>query len=179
MKIAGIDFSTFAVDIVTVDLDDTAAPPYWRRYELAGPTAFDRVRAIPDSIPGRWSALWDDIVAVGIEEPQMRGSSVGTAYSLYRVQGAVLARIAPTKNVHAWLPSSWRKAVGAKGNASKEQVWQHAWELLGGDAAHTAHPMRIQPDQPWGKSPLWPYDAADAYCIARATRTAELEKVAA
>lgn len=152
MIVAGIDFSSYTIDVVRVCLDD-ALPPEWHRFDLSGQDAFDRSRVIPETVPGRGSVFWDDVLAVGIEQPQMRGSSMAAAYSHYRVQGAVLACIPAATLVQPWLPSSWRKAVGLPGNAKKDAVRLHVHDDLRAD-------------------PFWSQDACDAYCIAIATRSA-------
>lgn len=166
MNVAGIDFSTHAVDIVLIDLDDTA-PPVWHRYELVGNDAFDRARTIRGNVPGPWSGYWDDVLAVGIEQPQMRGSGMATAYGLYRIQGAILFCIPQTTLVQPWLPASWRKTVGIPGNAKKDVVAH--WAESNG-ATPLGHWDDIAPGQQEFRMP--PQDACDAYCIAVATRTA-------
>lgn len=144
--IAGVDFSSRFVDIVK--LDETTDAATWHRFPLEGSDAFDRARSVGLAVPGRAMSFWDDILAVGIEDP--RGYGAG---SLYRVQGAVLSCVPAGTLVQPWIPSAWRKAVGLKGNASKEDVWYHA------------HGYRK------GGSMNWPQDACDAYCIALATRS--------
>lgn len=153
MQVAGIDFSSHAVDIVTIDVDGTAEPT-WHRYVLDGQDAFDRARTVRGNVPGPWNNFWDDILAIGIEEPQMRGSSMATAYALYRVQGAVLACLPPSILVHPLRPASWRAAVGLAGNATKQDVARHSDFLR---APGTSD---------------WPQDAHDAHLIAFATRAA-------
>lgn len=141
--IAGIDFSTHAIDIVLLDEDTSAAT--WHRFPLAGQDAFDRARKVREALHGT-SGLWDETLACGIEEP--RGYGAG---SLYRIQGAILSCLPHGLLVQPFIPSEWRAAVGLKGNATKDQVYAHA--AL----------MRV-PD-----GELWAQDAMDAYCIARAT----------
>jgi hypothetical protein len=153
--IAGIDYSTRAVDVVLLDEDSDAAT--WHRFELTGQDAFDRSRGVGAVVPGRASTFWDDVLAVGIEDP--RGYNAG---SLYRVQGAILARIPQHKLVHPLIPSHWRKTVGLAGNASKDDV--ATWATWEGGLGQ--------------KAVFWPQDATDAWCIALATRTL-LERVAA
>ena len=68
MLIAGIDFSSHAVDLVTVPYDGAGAP-VWTRFPLVGQDAFDRARSVADATPGRSSTMWDDVLAVGIEHP--------------------------------------------------------------------------------------------------------------
>jgi hypothetical protein len=159
--IAGIDYSTRAVDVVLLDEDTDAAT--WHRFELVGADAFDRARDVrramlsrpmpwEDRLSGDSSLFWDDVLACGIEDP--RGFNSG---SLYRVQGAILACLPARLLVHPLIPSSWRKTVGLPGNANKQGVWEFA------DGKGKGH---------------WPQDACDAYCIALATRTL-LERVPA
>ena len=142
--IAGVDYSTHAVDIVLLDEDTDAAT--WHRFPLAGRDAFERARYVRLAMPG--GSFWDDVLAVGIEEP--RGYNSG---ALYRVQGAILARVPLDKLVQPLGPSEWRRRVGLSGNASKEDV-----RVLVKAAAFLE---RIG----------WEQDACDAYCIALATRS--------
>jgi hypothetical protein len=153
MRVAGIDFSSLAVDIVTVPLDHGA--PIWHRFPLTGRGSFDRARSVADSVPGRSSVLWDDILAVGIEEP-IGKFKPGLGF---RIQGAVLAQIPARMLVEPFPPAKWRKAVGLPGNASKAEVAEHAIVDLHSHGA------------------LWTLrdngqDCLDAYCIALATRAA-------
>jgi hypothetical protein len=153
--IAGIDYSTRAVDVVLLDEDSHAAE--WHRFELSGADAFERTRDVSRAF-NLTSEQWDSVVAVGIENP---GGKYGTG-AMYRVQGAVLASIPFYKLVQPLPPALWRKTVGLPGNASKDAVAEWAtWK--GGLGA---------------KAVFWPQDACDAYCIALATRTL-LERVPA
>jgi hypothetical protein len=142
--IAGIDFSTKAVDVVLLDEDSDAAT--WHRFELEGQDAFDRARFVRRAMWSPASSWWDDVLAVGIEDP--RGYNAGV---LYRVQGAILACIPNSNLVQPWIPSEWRRQVGLPGNASKNDVWVFTM-----DQRETIE--------------RWPQDACDAYCIALATR---------
>jgi hypothetical protein len=157
--IAGIDYSTRAVDVVLLDEETDAAT--WHRFELEGKDAFDRTRAIRDLFAGAplsFRDKWEAVLAVGIENP---GGKVGTG-AMYRVQGAILTKIPRGTLVQPFPPASWRKTVGLPGNASKDAVAEWAtWK--GGLGA---------------KAVFWPQDACDAYCIALATRTL-LERVPA
>lgn len=146
MWVAGIDYSTHAVDVVVVPVDGDA-PPKWTRHVLMGLNAFDRSRYV--DLRGK---RWDDILAVGIEDP--RGFNAG---ALYRVQGAILAQLPGDKLVHPLIPSQWRKLVGLPGNASKNMVAGHSEDVR-------LTPPNILRDH-------WPQDAHDAHCIALATRT--------
>ena len=151
MNVCGIDVSTHAVDIVKVPLDD--GPPHWDRFPLVHPgDAFDRTRQVPLVVPGPAHSYWDDVIAVGMEEPA--GRNPGYAF---RVQGAVLSCVPRDKLVEKLMPSEWRKAVGLKGNASKEDVRMFALaavrDFAGVDWRAASH------------------DCTDAYCIALATRS--------
>jgi hypothetical protein len=158
--IAGIDFSSRAVDVVLLDEDTDAAT--WHRFELDGDGAFDRTRSVRAAMPG--SSFWDDVLAVGIEQPRGRNALV----ALGRVQGAVLACIPVETLVHPLNPSSWRQAVGLPGNCGKAAV-----------RAFVAATIKVGHDAMPNNSPLlWPHlasywsqDACDAYCIALATRS--------
>jgi hypothetical protein len=153
--IAGIDYSTRAVDVVLLDEDTDAAT--WHRFELLGKDAFDRTRDVQRAF-NLTSEQWDSVMAVGIENP---GGKFGTS-AMYRIQGAVLSCIPFHKLVQPFPPASWRKTVGLPGNASKDDVAEWAtWK--GGLGA---------------KAVFWSQDACDAYCIALATRTL-LERVPA
>lgn len=153
MNVAGIDYSTRAVDIVTVPYDGNGQPK-WHRYELDGKDAFDRARFVADAMPVRRGLFWDDIMAVGIEHP---GGNFGTR-EMCRIQGAILSCIPYTVLVEPWPPAKWRKAVGLAGNADKGAVYEYAfWR---GFHAMLANTLDI------------PQDACDAYCIAVATRQA-------
>jgi len=157
----GIDYSSRAVDCVTVPYEGSGAP-MWHRFLLNGRDAFDRARSVADAMPGRTSVLFEDVLAVGIEDP--RGQNAG---AMYRVQGAVLARIPARMLVRPFIPSEWRKAVGLKGNATKGEVAAEAVVTL--SYANGAYMGQVE----------WPQDAYDAYCIALATlRLLDREKAA-
>jgi hypothetical protein len=153
MRVAGIDVSTLAVDIVTVPYEThTDGQPIHYRVELAGHDALERTRDAAHRLPGAASVFWDTILAVGLENPQSRGSSAGTMYALQRVVGVVLAHIPARMLVAPIEPAAWRHAAGLKGNAKKREVAAHVRGLVGATADG------------------WPQDACDAYCIAIATR---------
>jgi len=154
--IAGIDFSTKAVDVVLLDEDTDAAE--WRRFELTGHDAFQRTRSIRTHFVGFAHSMWDDVLAVGIEDP--RGYNAG---ALYRVQGGILTCIPAATLVYPWIPSEWRKQVGLPGNASKQTVAMFARERRVAQALWDSADGYRSP-------PMWPQDACDAYCIALATR---------
>lgn len=144
MSYVGIDFDTKAVHLVKID-DEFNIGDY-TQCELAGDDAFDRTRSVRGAMPH--SSYWDDVVAVAVEEPAGRLTG-----RLFRVQGAVLACIPRAKLVTTLMPSQWRKAVGLKGNASKDDVFR----LIGEDWIRYSN-VRV------------PQDAFDAYCMAIAVR---------
>jgi hypothetical protein len=152
VTIAGIDFSSRAVDIVLLDEDTDAAS--WHRFELQGQDAFDRARSVFAAMPGPYSTFWDEILAVGIEQPRGNHGVVHMA----RIQGAVLTCVPVAKLVQPWNPAGWRKTVGLSGNAPKEEVKAFAATRLIG----TGWTQWRQPAT---------QDFFDAYCIALATRT--------
>lgn len=149
MTTAGIDFDTHAVHVVLLREDGTAE---YRHFPLEGHDAFERVRSVREAMPSR--GWWRDegVVACAIEEPA--GKLTGR---LFRVQGAILACLPPDLLVEKLMPSQWRKAVGLKGNATKEDVawfaasYSHGWAPAGMAVLST-----------------WPFDATDAYCLALA-----------
>lgn len=155
MTVAGIDFSTRAIDVVLIDEDTHAAE--WHRFDVTEDAltgdicgdAFERARRVRHTLPK--TSWWEDegVIAIGLEQP--RGNHGITP--LFRMQGAILACLPTRILVTPWNPSSWRLEVGLKGNALKADVNLHALTLLGDQ--HVAG---------------WPQDAYDAFCIARATR---------
>ena len=170
MKVAGIDFSTHDVDIVLIPLEGTSVE--WHRFELTGQDAFDRTRMVAAVIPRRNAAFWDDVLAIGIEEPTgMFKPGLG-----YRVQGAILSCLPPGRVVKPWPPSSWRKGAGLSGRASKADVYeftakQHRPSWVKVNAGLFGHSNSTQL--------VWPQDACDAFCIAFATLQAISREVTA
>lgn len=152
--IAGIDFSTKAVDVVLLDEDTDAAT--WHHAPMDGWDAFERTRDVRRAMLEIGSGIWDDVLACGIEEPAGRMTG-----RLFRVQGAILACLPSSLLVHKLMPSEWRRTVGLPGNASKADV-----ELF---ADRKRYP--VWPHPMVNTLPPWPSDPCDAYCIALATRT--------
>lgn len=157
--IAGIDYSTHAIDVVLID-EDGEQTPQWNRCHLEGADALERTRELARPGAIMLTSLFDDVIAVGIEEPAGRNPG-----RLFRVQGAVLARIPRDTLVTTWMPSQWRKAVGLPGNASKNDVAEFAM----------VHAQDRGADFTLRDSGQ---DCLDAYCIALATLQA-IEKQAA
>jgi hypothetical protein len=140
-NVAGIDLSSFAVDMVRVH--DTGLVD-WHRYMLEGNDAFDRARRVPDAMPGPTDELWDETMAIGIEQPAGHHGVI----PLVRVQGAILARLPKDLLVHPYVPARWRVLAGLPGHALKADV-----RLL--SIAH-------------GGGEQWAQDAHDAHLVARA-----------
>lgn len=142
--VAGIDFSTHAIDVVLID-ENGELPCKRVQYMLDGQDAWERARNVASTSRFSWV---EDTIAIGIEDP--RGKNAG---ALYRVQGAILTRIPLSLLVCPLVPSQWRKLARVPGNASKEVVREAAIRL--------------------GANPLWgrAFDPYDAFCIAFATRT--------
>lgn len=140
MTWVGIDYDTHAVHIVR--MPDEGEPVYHPCY-LAGDNAFDRMRRVPWEMPGM--GFWDDVTAVGIEEP-------GGKYvvgKLKGIQGAIVASLPDDLLVSPYQAGLWRNLCGLPGNAVKTQVKEWVYARLEG-------------------SPDWPQDACDAYCLAYA-----------
>jgi hypothetical protein len=155
--VLGIDYSSHAIDIVSIDEDTLAA--IWQRYDLNGHDAFERTRDVRWCLGTAWK--WDDVVAVGIEDP---AGMVGSVRALARIQGAILSQIPRDILVQPWQPSQWRKAVGLSGRAGKDDVarWASGQRHM---CAVRAAVMK------WPEVNLdpWPQDACDAYAVALAT----------
>lgn len=151
--IAGIDFSTKAVDVVLLEEDDNTAEAL--RFELPGRTAFEAARSVAHFLPR--SGWWRDhgIYLVGIEQPF--GVSFRSASALMRVQGAIIATIGfppamPNRALVEIPPHEWKRELGLSGNANKLDVAKRVHELY--------------PETQYG----WGQDALDAYGIAYAVR---------
>lgn len=146
--IAGIDFNSFQVDIMLLHEDTDDATHHVYPFGKKG-DAFDRARNIRLALPSH--SWWEDngVIAIGIEDP--RGAARNVDSILYRVQGAILACLPADLMVHPWKPQSWRSELELS-TKGKEALYLFA-------ARH------------WTDGPLViTQDAADAYCLAYATR---------
>lgn len=148
--IAGIDYSSRAIDIVLID-DDTRAGS-WLRIPLEGDTPLDRARSLRGRLPLR--SWWDDhgVYLIGIEDP--RGHHAHTAKALGFAGGAVAALLPSGIPIVQTMTAEWKRLTVGRGSATKEQV--AAWSRHEMYHAHSLTPV------------LWPQDAYDAYAIARA-----------
>jgi Holliday junction resolvasome RuvABC endonuclease subunit len=154
VRIAGIDLSSFAIDIVLIP-QVGEGKFQWIHVDLGKKgDAFDRSRLVRDAMPARTHEIWDDVNGIGIEEPFGKGQ-LSTA-AVYRVQGAVIGCL-PTKTLlHPWAPATWKQRIGIGGNANKMDIL--TW------AVHRENRQR----RSWG----YPQDVADALGIAVATQGA-------
>ena len=147
MKLAGIDYSSRAIDIVFLDPEAEGDLPWWNHYDLPSVGgAFERTREVANVLPARRSVVWDDVYAVAIEEAFGYG---GSAAVLMRVQGAILSCLPGDLEVREYAAGVWKTRVGLRGNASKDRVRELVMLEL-------------------GTEPSWNQDACDAYCLARA-----------
>jgi hypothetical protein len=156
MEVWGIDFSTKAIDVLEVALDDETN--IWWHHVLEGKTLEERIRYLDatddagyplTSLPRRNSNLWDNVLAVGIERPIGRFSSD----QLSMVLGALITRVPQSTLMKLWTPPAWKKQCGMPGNCDKAHVARWVSEQIPG------HPL------------LESQDACDAYAIAYATRS--------
>lgn len=146
--IAGIDFSTKAVDIVL--LHDEKPDAVWRRYRLdyAPGDAFQAARRVPHVMPNR--GWWTDTaIMAGIERPYSKSFRASSA--LLRIQGAIVAGIPLGLDLLELPPQTWKRELTGRANADKAAV-------------------RIAVGTLWPMASEWPYDACDAYGIAYALR---------
>ena len=150
--LAGIDFSTRAIDVVLIDEND-AEPPRWHRLILKGADAFERTRELSRPLAYHLGLDLDDTLAIGIEDP---AGNHGVR-ALARVQGAILARLPRDVLVVPLAPSQWRKRVGLPGNATKQQVAD--WAITDAQSLGADWTLRENGQ-----------DCLDAYGIAVATR---------
>lgn len=141
----GIDVSTYHLDFVFIDDE---IPPIWARHKLEGSDAWERCRSV--TFPSHWL---EDTYAIGMEVAH--GPSSG---AINRVVGAVLSRLPTSTLVKPWTASEWKKAVGLRGNASKQDIRWFTHKLAN--------------DLLWLAESRVPQDACDAYCIALATKQA-------
>lgn len=147
--IAGIDYSSHAVDIAL--LEDDSIQAKWVRIDLEGGTPFERARSLRNSFPS--PSWWEHygVYLVGIEDPHSRANH--TAKALGLVAGAIATRLPPRLTVVQTVPVEWKRLTVGKPSATKDEVarWARTYLDHGG----------VQ---------KWPQDAYDAYAIARAVR---------
>ena len=141
--VVGIDLSSRAVDLVT--LDEVMGDAHHTRISLeaAGKqaTAWERTLALPALMPP--DSYWDGVYLAAIEAPY--GSGHGTVAVLNRIVGALAATI-PTRPLWVVRPDEWKRSLRLHGKPTAETVEQLGLVLEGPYAASQ--------------------DARDALCIA-------------
>lgn len=160
MRIAGIDVSTHAVDVVTIALDGPHNPD-WRRADLehhGKDTSWTTVGRVKRAMVAAdlIGSYWDDIAMCYFEDPFSHGAATGKALGL--ITGAVRT-ILPDRlqdRCERLRPTEWRGLVGMPAKATKDMVVLRALDLMGSPHDHDPH---------------WPQDAYDAYLVAVAGRT--------
>lgn len=150
--IAGIDFSSFAVDIVLLDENTNLARHYTRRLDLGHKgDATQRSRRIPDVMPPR--SWWrDNTIAVGLEVPFSRQGSDAMAIAF----GAILACLPATRELLILRADDWRRSCGLPIRAGRD--------------IHKANAKTFARKHWADHPPVFDDNAADALCIAWATR---------
>jgi hypothetical protein len=148
----GIDFSTFAIDLVLVS--ENANRAAWHHITLHGPDAFERVRTIPANMP---PASWYDdhgVYLVGLERPfsDSRNDIIRLA------EGAILASIPSRIHAREVAPQTWKAHIRHRGR---------------GKPATTAFP-------PFLRTPVggWRQDAIDALGVALYVRDDNADLIA-
>jgi hypothetical protein len=160
--IAGVDFSSRAIDVVLLEDDSDRAE--WHRFELTGGTPFERARSLRGCFPTR--SWWDDhgVYLLGIEDPHSRFPHVAKALGISC--GAVAALLPRDLCVIATPPKEWKRVFCGNANANK-------------DAVVNAVPL----DSLWSGCSIptldIPQDAFDAYGIAYAVRKLNNDAIAA
>ena len=114
MDVIGIDFSSKAIDIVTIRFD--ADEPRWTHIPITG--SFDGSRAMRDILPP--ASWWENTLLVAVEKPMSQQRNSISA--LMRLQGAIVASV--PRDIRTWElpPWEWKKEIGLAGNAKKVDV---------------------------------------------------------
>lgn len=148
MWVAGIDFDSHGIDLVLLEEESDYA--LHERWPLIGFDAFERAQHVSSLRQFVWdSTAWRNVIALGIEDP--RGPSRNADAPIYRTQGAILACLPETLLVCPWKPGEWRKQLSVA-HIGKLPLMEFALTHWAGA------PERVT------------QDAADAFCIAYATR---------
>lgn len=155
-RYAGVDVSSFAIDIVLLNEDGTDATHIRRR--LDHPTkasALTRVRRIRDQLPPRTD--WNDqgILRAAIEKPYAAGQMRGNDMLMMAI-GSVLQMIPQAVPVDLLRADDWRKACGLPTRGERLDLKRAALNFTGDHWAD--HPTPLDDN------------TADAYCIAWACR---------
>lgn len=121
--IAGVDVASTRLDIVLLNEDTTAA----RHHSIpCGRNAIETAWRMREYLPGSRFWTYHNVRLVAMERPI--GWRVKTVQAQMLVIGAVLSRLPSDVDVVLPFPHLWKPAVGLKGNATKEDVRQWAYE---------------------------------------------------
>jgi hypothetical protein len=162
--VAGIDYSTLAVDVVLLDEDTDDATHHRYRLDDGPGDALARVRRVRDRMPARSSWADAGVLAVALELPFSRGKMAGND-RLMMCAGAILACVHPAVDVDLLRADDWRSACGLPIRAPRE--------------VHKRNALAFAADR-WPSCPEPLSDnAADAFCLAWAMRARLREKEAA
>lgn len=151
--VAGIDCSTLAIDLVTIDVDTQQAVHIRRRLDTAPGASLARTRRVRDAMPPRQAWIDAGVVLVAIEEPYSR-STMGGQVPLHRVIGAILAVLPTTIAVELVRSDDWRRTSGLPTRGKREVLKAAAVEYARANWSPEP-PVRLDDN------------TADAYCIAR------------
>lgn len=155
MLIAGLDYSSHALDIVTINIEGNPEP-HWTHVPMKRDghrlPAFSAARHARQALDAcaLLGAFWDDIVAAYIEHAFGPNPA-----PLLILQGAIMAQIPPHVICDELRPSEWRGLLALRLGVPKAQLKANARAYA---ITHGA------PDN-------WSGDAYDAMCIALAGRT--------
>jgi hypothetical protein len=125
VKVAGLDISSYAVDLVLLDEETDAAT--WQRFSLAGATPFERTRTLRDVFPTRY--FWEEhgVYLFAVEDPHSRFPHAAKAMGL--VTGGVAALLPREAVVVQTAPKEWKRIFTGNANATKDAVAERAIDL--------------------------------------------------
>jgi hypothetical protein len=166
MNIAGLDISSFAVDVVLLDEETDDAT--WHRFRLDGSTPFERTRSLRGVFPSR--SFWEDnaVFLAAVEDPV--GHHAHTAKALGLVTGGVAALLPRDLIAVQTQPSEWKRIFCGRGNATKEDIVA-ACHRHGFDSRAGAPAVNVAATRELAQ------DAYDAYGIAWAVRALNNEAI--
>jgi len=151
--IAGIDFSSIAIDVVLLDEDTDHAVHHRRRLDTGPGKLIDRVRRVRDALPSRGAWRDSGVLALGIEEP-FHHSHKGLAPMLLTL-GAIIDTLPRDVPLALLRADDWRRACGLPLRVGRPEHKQNAITFT---REHWPNPTRIDDN------------VGDAFCIAWATR---------
>ena len=160
--IAGVDYSTTAIDVILLDEDTNHATHHRRRLDTGPGNAQDRLRRVRDAMPSRGAWRDSGVTVIGIEEPFAYGT-MKSLPAMLMVLGAIIATLPPELPLALLRADDWRKACGLRIRGQRDELKREA--------------IRFATSR-WSNPPLRVDDnIADAFGVAWAAR--ELERKAA